>query len=61
LVKENNMEQKPLTDSEKLDLLSKRMRRAEISQNIQTVITIIGFLGVVSLGALISKIKNGVK
>jgi len=55
------MEQKPLTDSEKLDLLLKRMRRAEISQNIQTVITIIGFLGVVSLGALVSKIKNGVK
>jgi len=55
------MEKKPLTDSEKLDILSKRMRRAEISQNVQTVITIIGFLGVVSLGALISKIKNGIK
>ena len=55
------MEQKQLTDSEKLDILSKRMKRAEISQNIQTVITIIGFLGVISLGALITKIKNGIK
>jgi hypothetical protein len=55
------MEEKKLTDSEKLDILSKRMKRAEISQNIQTVITIIGFLGVVSLGALLSKLKNGIK
>ena len=55
------MEQKPLTDSEKLDNLLKRMKRAEISQNIQTIITIIGFLGVVSLGALIGKIKGGGK
>jgi len=55
------IEQKQLTDSEKLDILSKRMKRAEISQNIQTVITIIGFLGVISLGTLISKLKNGLK
>ena len=55
------MEQKQLTDSEKLDILSKRMKRAEISQNIQTVITIIGFLGVISLGTLIHKLKNGFK
>jgi len=55
------MEQKKLTDSEKLDILSKRMKRAEISQNVQTVITIIGFLGVISLGTLISKLKNGLK
>jgi hypothetical protein len=55
------IEQKKLTDSEKLDIISKRMKRAEVSQNIQTVITIIGFLGVISLGTLISKIKNGLK
>jgi|APFre7841882793_1041355.scaffolds.fasta_scaffold00190_3 hypothetical protein len=50
-----------LTDSQKLDILSKRMKRAEISQNIQTVITIIGFLGIISLGALISKVKNKIQ
>lgn len=55
------MEQKQLTDSEKLDILSKRMKRAEISQNIQTVITVIGFLGVLSLGAFIKKLKNVAK
>ncbi len=55
------MEQKQLTDSEKLDNLLKRMKRAEISQNIQTVITIVGFLGIISLGTLISKLKNGFK
>ena len=55
------MEEKKLTDSEKLDILAKRMKRAEISQNIQTAITIIGFLGVISLGALITKVKNGLK
>jgi hypothetical protein len=55
------MEQKQLTDSEKLDILSKRMKRAEISQNIQTVITIVGFLGILSLGTLIGKLKNGFK
>jgi hypothetical protein len=55
------MEQKQLTDSQKLDILSKRMKRAEISQNIQTVITIIGFLGIISLGTLISKVKNKIQ
>jgi hypothetical protein len=55
------MEQKQLTDSEKLDILSKRMKRAEISQNVQTIITIVGFLGILSLGTLISKLKNGFK
>jgi len=55
------IQQKQLTDSEKLDILSKRMKRAEVSQNIQTVITIVGFLGIISLGTLISKIKNGLK
>ena len=55
------MEQKQLTDSEKLDILSKRMKRAEISQNIQTVITVVAFLGIISLGTLIHKLKNGFK
>ena len=54
--KKNNM-----TDSEKLDVLNKRMRRAEISQNIQTALTIIAFLGIVSLGSLIVKVKKNLK
>lgn len=52
------MEQQQLTDSQKLDILSKRMRRIEASTHLQTAIVIIGFLGIVSLGSLISKIKN---
>jgi hypothetical protein len=52
------MEQKQLTDSEKLDILSKRMKRIEISTNLQTAIVLIGFLGIISLSTLIEKIKN---
>lgn len=47
-----------LTDSEKLDILSKRMKRIEASTHLQTIIVVIGFLGIVSLGSLIAKIKN---
>jgi len=50
-----------MTDSEKLDLLNKRMKRAEISQNIQTALTVIAFLGIVSLGSLIVKVKKNFK
>lgn len=55
------MDQNKLTDSEKLDFLNKRIKRMEISQNIQTAINIIGFLGVISFASLITKIKNGIK
>lgn len=55
------MEQKNLTDSEKLDILSKRMKRIEASTHLQTLIVIIGFLGIVNLGSLISKVKNNIK
>ena len=55
------MEQKQLTDSEKLDLLNKRIKRMEASQHIQTAIVIIGFLGIISWASLVSKVKNGIK
>lgn len=56
------MEQKqPLTDSQKLDLLNQRLKRMEVSQHIQTGITILVFLGIVSFGVLINKLKNGFK
>ncbi len=54
------MEQKPLTDSEKLDILSKRMRRMEINSHIQTAIVVLGFLGVLSLASLVDKVKSKV-
>ena len=47
-----------LTDSEKLDILSKRMKRIELSTHLHTLVVIIGFLGVVSLASVIGKIKN---
>lgn len=55
------MEQKQLTDSEKLDKLNLRLKRMEISQHIQTIIVVIGFLGIISFGALLNKVKAKIK
>ena len=52
------MEQKQLTDSEKLDILSKRIKRMEVSQHIQTAIVIFGFLGILSVATLINTVKQ---
>ena len=52
---------KEMTDSEKLNILSQRMKRMEISQHIQTGIVIVGFLGILSFGALLNKVKKSVK
>lgn len=54
-------EQKQLTDSEKLDIINRKIKHIEVSTHIQTAIMIIGFLGIISLATLISKIKNEVK
>jgi hypothetical protein len=51
---------KELTDSEKLNILSQRIKRMEYSQHIQTAIVVIGFLGILSFGALLNKVKKGV-
>jgi hypothetical protein len=52
------MQNKQLTDSEKLDILNKRMKRMEISTHIQTFIILAGFIGVVTFGELLKK-TNG--
>jgi hypothetical protein len=55
------MEEKQLTDSQKLDILNKRMKRIETSTHIHTIVVIIGFLGVISLGSLIQNLKSKIK
>jgi hypothetical protein len=52
------MDGQKLTDSEKLDILSRRMKRIEVSTHLQTAIIIIGFLGIVSLAGLVDKLKT---
>lgn len=52
------MEDKKLTVDEKLDYMNKRLKRMEWSQNIQTAIVLLGFIGVISLSGLVSKIKG---
>jgi hypothetical protein len=52
------MAEQQLSDSDKLDLINKRIKRVEMSTHLHTLIVIIGFLGIVSLGTLIAKIKN---
>lgn len=51
-------EPKQLTDSEKLDVINKRLKHIAASTHIQTAIMIVGFLGILSLGALLTKVKN---
>lgn len=55
------MEQRQLTDSEKIDVLNKRLKRMEASQHIQTAIAIIVFLGIINFTALVHKAKNTIK
>lgn len=50
-----------MTDSEKLDVIEKRLRRVEISSYIHVAVVIIGFLGVLTLSEMIGKIKKVVK
>lgn len=52
------MENKNLTDSEKLDHIHKQMRRMEISTHVQTALAIIGFLGVLGLIQIAGKLKK---
>lgn len=55
------MAEKILTDSEKLDILARKIRRLEFSTHVQTAILIIGFLGIVNLATLVGKLKNNFK
>lgn len=47
-----------LTDSEKLDLINKRLKTVERNSFIHVAVILLGFLGIVSIGALISKGKE---
>lgn len=47
-----------LTDSEKIDILNKRIKRMEYSQHIQTAIAVIVFLGIVNFATLLAKVKK---
>jgi len=52
------VENKNLTDSEKLDHIHKQMRRMEVSTHIQTAIAVICFLGVLGLVNVAGKLKK---
>lgn len=47
-----------MTDSEKLDDISKRIKRIEIKSWIHLTVVILGFIGVVSLGDALRKMKK---
>lgn len=53
-----NTQPKVLTDSEKLDILNERLRKIQRNSNIQTLIVIAGFVGIISVGALLQKGKK---
>jgi hypothetical protein len=55
------VENNNITDSQKLDIIEKRLRRMEVSTHIHTAVVIIGFLGIISLGAMLGKIKKVIK
>jgi len=48
----------PLSDSQKLDILNRRLKRMETSQHIQTAIAIIVFMGIINFSMLLAKLKK---
>ena len=52
------MEQLKLTDSEKLDYINKKIKRIQISTDIQTAIIILAFIGIVNFSELKKKING---
>lgn len=52
------MENKTPSDTEKIDFLVKKIKHIELSTHIQTAIMIVGFFGILSVGALLSKVKK---
>ena len=57
----NPTEVKTLTDSQKLDLLNERLKRMQRNSAIQTAIVVLGFIGIISFGALLQKGKKILK
>jgi hypothetical protein len=53
------METKQLTDSEKLDLISKRVKSIEIRQTIQMAVVILTALGI--LAVITEKVKKVIR
>lgn len=50
-----------ISDSEKLDVLNKRLKRIQSSTDIQTGLMILAFLGLVSLASLVNEVKKTIK
>ena len=46
-----------MSDSEKLDEISKRLKRVEINSHIHLIVIVLGFIGIVSVKELIKKAK----
>ena len=47
-----------MTDSEKLDYIQRSIKRNERMQALQTLVVVLGFIGIISLGTLIDKAKK---
>jgi hypothetical protein len=54
------MEKPILTDSEKIEAINRRTKVIERNSYVHITIVLLGFLGIVTIGALMNKIK-GVK
>lgn len=52
------MEQVKLTDSEKLDYINRKIKRIQISTDIQTAIIILAFIGIVNFASLKKQING---
>lgn len=50
----------PLSDSQKLDILNRRLKRMETSQHIQSAIAIVVFLGIINFSMLLTKLKKDI-
>lgn len=47
-----------MTDSERLVIIEQKLKKVELNSYVHITIVILGFLGVLSLGSLIQKIKK---
>jgi hypothetical protein len=52
------MAQEQLTDSQKIDILNRRIKRLEASTHVQTAILVLGFIGIVSFASLMKDAKK---
>lgn len=52
------MEKTNLTTDEKLDVVNQRLQHIQRSSDIQTALMILGFLGILSIGALVDVVRK---